>query len=469
MTDFSLYQSPFSWRYGSPEMRLVWSEENKRRLWRRIWVALAKVESSFGLVGAEQVRDLEEHAEEIDLVRSMQVEAQIHHDLMAEVKVFAAQCPKGGGIIHLGATSMDIKDNAEVLQMRRSMDLLLDKLKGLLLRFAEQIETYADMPCMAFTHLQPAEPTTLGYRFASYAQDLLNDWEELSLRRVSLRGKGFKGAVGTAASYAELVGVNNLEKFERGLSEALELEFFPISTQTYTRKQDYQILSALAGMGITLYKFAVDLRLLQSPPVGEWAEPFAEQQVGSSAMPFKRNPIKAEEINSLSRLLAHTPLTAWHNAASSFLERTLDDSANRRVLLPESFLICDEILEVAKRILDGLTLNVPAIRRNVATYAPFANTERLLMLLVKAGADRQVMHARLRQHALAVWQALQEGQAQDLSERLARDEELVKFVPAEKIRLTMQSEGYTGFAAQRARWMAEYIRLNVSDTDKMLK
>jgi adenylosuccinate lyase len=455
--EFETYQSPFTWRYGSPEMRRIWSEKNKRLTWRNIWVRLARAEQACGLVTSEQVADLEAHAPFVDILRSLEIESEIHHDLVAEVRAFAEQCPIGGKIIHAGATSMDVKDNAEVLQMRESLDLLLERLAGLLRAWSVKVKEFADTPCIAFTHLQPAEPTTLGYRFALYAQDLLEDLDSLRRLRQDLRGKGFKGAVGTSASYEELVGADGLERFEALLGEALGLEFYPATAQTYPRKQDYTLLSALAGLGGSISKFAADLRLLQSAPVGELFEPFGESQVGSSAMPFKRNPVKAEEINSLARALAQMPLTAWHNAANSFLERTLDDSANRRTLLPEAFLACDELLEVAGDIVEGLGVNLKMVERNLAEYAPFANTERLLMTLVKAGADRQEMHERLRGLTLRAWEDIQAGRPGGLLEKVLEDETIHGLLDAAQVKALIGSGGYTGRAGQRAREMAERI------------
>ncbi|MCX6066393.1 MAG: lyase family protein [Chloroflexi bacterium] len=334
MTDFTIYQSSFSWRYGSNEMRQIWSEHHKRQLWRQIWVALAEVQSAYDLVRPEQAKDLRAHMNEINLPRALEIEAEIQHDLMAEVHTFAEQATLGGGIIHFGATSMDVEDNAEALRLRQSLDLTLIALHGLIRTLGLLIVKYADTPLIAFTHIQPAEPSTLGYRLAQYAQDLFEDYRAIDAQRSAMRGKGFKGAVGTGASYSELIGVEELENFERQLSEKLDLPFYPIATQTYPRKQDYSVLSALASLGQSLYKMAFDLRLLQSPPIGELSEPFGRKQVGSSAMPFKRNPIRAEKINSLGRYLAQLPRVAWDNAAHSLLERTLDDSANRRTILP---------------------------------------------------------------------------------------------------------------------------------------
>jgi adenylosuccinate lyase len=462
MTDYENYQSPFSWRYGSPEMRRIWSEASKRRLWRHIWVTLAEAQVAYGLVRSEQVAELRENKDRIDMTRAAQIEAEIHHDLMAELKVFAEQCPYAGGVLHLGATSTDIEDNADPLRMRQSLDLLLSKLNSLLLLFADQIEHWADLTLIAFTHLQPAEPTTLGYRLAVYAQDLLMDWENLRRERRHLRGKGFKGAVGTSASYAELFGVDYLAEFETRLSTSLGLAFFPVDTQTYPRKQDYQMISALAGIGASLYKFAFDLRVLQSPPIGELSEPFGLKQVGSSAMPFKRNPIQAEKIDSLARSLAQMPRVAWDNAAHSLLERTLDDSANRRSLLPEAFLIADELLATATRLLEGMQVYGVAITRNLARYAPFAATERVLMELVRAGADRQEMHERLRRATMTAWKEMQTSDSNPLFDDLSGDPLIQELLGESKLQSLMDANQHIGDAPQRARLLANTIRETVS-------
>ncbi len=462
MTDFESYQSPFSWRYGSAEMRHIWSEAHKRRLWRHIWTALAETEAEFGLVSAEQVEDLRQHAAEVNIQRALEIEAEIHHDLMAELKTFAEQAPTGGAILHLGATSMDIEDNADALRLRESLRLVLEQLSGLLEEFAARIEETADLPVMGFTHLQPAEPTTMGYRLAVSAQDLLADWEELRRAFQTSRGKGFKGAVGTGAAYIELVGAEQFRHFEERLAEQLGLEFYPAANQTYPRKQDYRVLNALAGLGASLYKFAFDLRLLQSPVTGEASEPFGSRQVGSSAMPFKRNPIHSEKIDSLARMLAQMPVTAWNNAAHSLLERTLDDSANRRSLLPEAFLICDELLRTTRRILRGLVIQPGAIERNLQAYAPFAAVERVLMAAVKGGADRQAAHEHLRELSLAAWEAVQAGQPNPLPRSLMEDPELNRYISATEMAKLMQVRDYLGIAPERARETAASVRATLA-------
>lgn len=465
MVSFSEYLSPFSWRYASPEMRKLWSENQKRLTWRKIWVALAQAQSEFGLVSAEQVAELTLAVDTINLQRSFEIEAEIHHDLMAEVRAFAEQCPTAGGIIHLGATSMDIEDNAEALRMRQALDLLLKKLTQLLITFADQIRTHAATPIMAFTHLQPAEPSTLGYRLSFYAQDLLADFHDLQRLKNQIKGKGFKGAVGTAASYIELLGAENFRQFENRLSELLGLPFFEVTSQTYPRRQDYTVLSSLAAMGSTLYKLAFDLRILQSPVIGEWSEPFGARQVGSSAMPFKRNPIQAEKIDSLARLLASLPQVAWNNTAHSLLERTLDDSANRRSILPEAFLIADELLTVSNRIVRNLKINHDAITQNVNKFAPFAGTERLLMALVRAGANRQEMHERLRNHAMQAWQAVQAGMVNPLPELIAKDSIFQQFLSQDILQSILKTDEYTGIAKERAIALADTIVKSIEVSD----
>lgn len=458
------FLSPFTWRYGTDAMRHIWSEAHKRRTWRRIWVALAAAQQQAGLVSAEQVADLWTHVDDIDIERAHQIEAEIHHDLMAEVRTYAEQCPIGGGVIHLGATSMDVEDNADALRVRQSLDLILERLRELLTIFADKIDAEAEHVCMAFTHLQPAEPTTIGYRLAMYAQDLLADFEALQQTRAELRGKGFKGAVGTSASYSELLAGTGLTPamMEAHIMQALDLPPFLIASQTYTRRQDWAVLSVLAGLGMTIYKLAFDLRFLQSPPIGEWAEPFGQHQVGSSAMPFKRNPINAENIDSLARYLSALPQTAWDNAAHNLLERTLDDSANRRIILPEAFLTAEEILRRAQRILSGLRIDAESIRRSVQIYGTFAATERVLMAAARAGGDRQKLHEVIRQHSLNAWEALRQGRANPLIETLCEDERVTALLTAEQIRSLMGATHYVGDAPARARQLAERIRATIS-------
>jgi adenylosuccinate lyase len=460
MTESS-YQSPFSWRYGSDEMRALWSEIEKRKLWRRIWIALAEAQSKARLVTPEQVADLKTHAEQIDLARAQEIEAEIRHDLMAEVKTYAEQCKIGGGIIHLGATSMDISDNAEAIRQRQALDLILGRLGDLLDAFADQIERWAEVPAIGWTHLQPAEPTTVGHRLAAYAQDLLEDYYDLERIRGRLRGKGIKGAVGTAASYAELLTGTSMTPavLEQQIMTRLGLEAFPIASQTYPRRQDYTLINGLASLAATLYRFAFDLRLLQSPAFGEWSEPFSAKQVGSSAMPFKRNPISAENIDSLGRYIAALPRIAWDNAAHSLLERTLDDSANRRIFIPEAFLGVDEMLHTAIRLITGLTVDERSVAQNMADYGVFAAAERVMMTAARAGADRQELHEVIRQHSMTAWDAIRSGRPNPLIDMLADDSYLTTYLSADQIRALMDASGYLGTAPQRALELAKSLRV----------
>lgn len=461
------YLSPFTWRYGSEAMRQVWSETHKRQLWRRLWVALAEAQQQAGLVSPAQVDDLRAHAGAVDLARAGQIEAEIHHDLMAEVKTYAEQCSVGGGIIHLGATSMDIEDNADALRLRESLALILERLAALLAALAGQIERWAGLPAIAFTHLQPAEPTTVGYRLAGYGFDLLTDLGETRRVHAGIRGKGFKGAVGTSASYQDLLasGPETAARFEAQIMAAIGLEAFPVTNQTYPRKQDWLVLNALAGLAGSLYKFAFDLRLLQSPPLGEWAEPFGRRQVGSSAMPFKRNPIHAENIDSLARLVAALPRVAWDNAAHSLLERTLDDSANRREMLPTAFLATDEILSRALRLVQGLRIDEAAVARNLERYGIFAATERVLLAAARAGADRQVLHEIIREHSLAAWAELAAGQPNPLAGRLAADERITRYLPPAELLALLDAGDYVGDAPERAKTLARQIRQVIGSAD----
>ncbi|MBX3002066.1 MAG: adenylosuccinate lyase [Caldilineaceae bacterium] len=461
--DHETYLSPLTWRYGSAEMRRVWSEAEKRRLLRRFWVALAEAQHAAGLVSAEQVADLRSHVEDIDIVRAAEIEREIRHDLMAEIKTYAEQCPVGGAIIHLGATSMDILDNVDALRLRAALDLIIAKVEGVLRSLAARIEAEADRPAIAFTHIQPAEPTTVGYRLAQYGQDLLADLGDLRRVRHGIRGKGLKGAVGTSASYAQLLAGTGwtARQLEDRVMEKLGLQAFTAATQTYPRKQDWFVVNALAGLGASLHKFAFDLRILQSPPFGEWSEPFGKDQVGSSAMPFKRNPIAAENVDSLSRVLAALPRPAWDNAALSLLERTLDDSANRRLFLPEAFLVTDEILGQMQKLVDGLTIWDGPTARNLRDYGIFAATERLLMEAVKAGGDRQELHETIREQSLVAWAALQRGESNPLVENLLSDERLMSLVDPESARRLLDASDYVGDAPERAREVAGMIASSV--------
>lgn len=459
------YLSPFTWRYGSAAMRAVWSEEHKRRLMRRVWVALAAAQQRAGLVGEEQVEELRARVDDVDLARSQAIERETRHDVMAEIRAFAEQCPQAGGIIHWGATSADITDNVDVLRLQEATRLIVAGLEGLLAALADKVQAYAALPVMGFTHIQPAEPTTLGYRFAVYAQDLLDDLQATRRLLGSLRGKGLKGAVGSQASFAELLRGREADPgaLEADVMGQLGLSYYLIATQTYTRQQDLRVVQVLAGIAASLHKLALDFRLLQSPALGEWAEPFGRQQVGSSAMPFKRNPVQMENVCSLARYVAALPAIAWDNASQAILERSLDDSANRRLFLPEAFLATDEMLQRAARVVREMVVDETAIRRNMARYGPFAASERVLMALVEAGASRQESHEWIREASLQAWQAIQAGVENPLAQLLAADARITAYLAPEQALALMDASAYVGTAPERALALAETVRQALSE------
>jgi adenylosuccinate lyase len=455
---YDTYASPFSWRYGRAELRVLFSEEQRRKLWRQVWVALADAQSAYGLVSAEELADIRAHAGEIDVEAALEIEREIHHDLMAEIRVFASQAKIGGGKLHLGSTSMDVEDTVETYRLRRALSLVGASLDALLAAFAAKIREYADVVCMAFTHLQPAEPTTLGYRLAVYAQDLLIDEAQLRFAFANLTAKGLRGAVGTCASYEQLFnGSGASAAMEAAVLERFGLQAREISTQTYPRKLDYLLLCALAGLGASLSKFAADVRILSSPEFGEVFEPFGKSQVGSSAMPFKRNPILCERIDSLARLLPGYADTAWQNAATNYLERTLDDSANRRTILPEALLCADEIVQLATRVVTGMRVDKGRIAQNLRTYGPFAGTESVMMEGVRAGGNRQELHEVLRSAAMESWSAIAQGKDNPLGRLLSEERELTSLVDPAEIRRMLDPGKHIGTAPVRARSLADRI------------
>ncbi|HEY9085324.1 MAG TPA: adenylosuccinate lyase [Candidatus Tyrphobacter sp.] len=456
--NYERYASPFSWRYGCDELRALFSEAERRRLWRVVWVALAEAQSQAGLVSAEELADLRAHAREIDVDAALEIERETHHDLVAEIRLFASQARIGGGRIHLGATSYDVEDTVETYRMRRALSFVGARLRTLLARFAQRVRQYADLACMGFTHLQPAEPTTVGYRLAIYAQDLVLDFEHLRFVYDHLRAKGLRGAVGTSASYEALLrGGGASEEMERRVLEHFGIEARDAGSQVYSRSLDYLVLSALAALCASLSKFAADVRILSAPPFGEWAEPFAAGQVGSSAMPFKRNPVLCERIDSLARLLPAYADVAWQNAANNYLERTLDDSANRRTILPEAFLGADEVVSLAYRVIDGLHVEERRVVANLRTYGAFAGSEAVMMEAARAGGDRQRLHEAVRRAAMVSWEALERGEDNPLPQLLTEEPELTARIDPAEIRRLLDPSGHVGTAPARARRVAERI------------
>ena len=450
---FGDYLSPFTWRYGSPEMRELFSEEEKRATWRRVWLALAEAQGELGLVSRAELEDIRSKAgrESVDIPRAHELERKIRHDLMAELRTFADQAKVGGGKLHLGATSMDVEDNADIIIFGKAMDKVTARLVGCLRAFREKIVEHRDLVCMAWTHLQPAEPTTLGYRFANYAQDLVLDLRFVeAVRGGFLRGKGVKGAVGTSASFRALLGGSaQTRKLEAAVMERLGIEPFEVATQTYPRKVDYVILASLASIAQSCHKFGLDLRVMQSPAFGEMSEPIENLQVGSSAMPFKRNPVLAERMCSLARLVSALPAVAFSNAAQNVLERTLDDSAARRVALPEAFMALDECLIIYERLLRGFVVYPAMARRNLERFGAFAGTEAVMMKLTERGGDRQKIHEMIRVKSSAAWEEVMKGKQNPIERMLAADRSVSSMVTPEELHTLMDPRAHIGDAEER--------------------
>jgi len=418
------YSSPLSERYASPAMQALWGERRRIGLWRRLWLALMEVERELGLAIPERaLTELRAHLDDADLARAAELEKRLRHDVMAHIHHLAEQAPAARPFIHLGATSAYVTDNADLILMRDGLALLLGRIAAVLVALAKLARRDRALPCLAYTHFQPAQLTTVGKRVTLWIQEFLLDAEEVLGRLATLQFRGVKGTTGTQASFLELFDGDDDKVRELDTRVALKMGFtrvFPVTGQTYPRKLDAQILAALAGVAQTAAKLATDLRLLQHE--GEMLEPFESEQVGSSAMAYKRNPMRAERMTGLARFVIELSGNAWHTAAEQWLERTLDDSANRRLVLPEAFLASDAILVLATNVAAGLEVREPVIARHVAAQLPFLATERLLMRGVKAGGDRQRLHEVIRTHALAVAQAMAEqGAPNDLLERLARD------------------------------------------------
>lgn len=456
--DYDSYLSPFTWRYSSKEMRCLFSERHRREQLRRVWLAIATAQAKAGLVNRQELEDIRNHVKDVEIEKALEIEREIKHDLMSELKVFSSQCEIGGGKLHLGATSMDIEDNADVLIQREALEEVEKKIVLLLKALKKKILQYKSLRCMAFTHLQPAEPTTLGYRFCVYAQDFLTCLRHVRGLKDSLKGKGFKGAVGTSASYYELLeGKVKVEAFEESALKELSLNAFTVSTQTYPREQDFEITCCLSSCALSLSKLAFDIRLLQNPLVGEVSEPFSSKQVGSSAMPFKRNPISCEKVCSLARIVQSSLSVSWENAANSLLERTLDDSANRRIFLPQSFLAVDEMLLYMIKVIEGLVVDEEAVRRNFNYFAPFSATELVLMEYSKKGGDRQKGHELIRELSMKAWSEVKGGKANPLLTLITNEKEFSKIGEKELKKLFDRVSGHVGNAEEKCEVMSKTI------------
>ncbi len=418
------YSSPLSQRYASPAMQALWGERRRIGLWRRLWLALMEVERELGLdIPERALTELRAHLDDADLDRAAEHEKRLRHDVMAHIHHLGEQAPAARAFLHLGATSAYVTDNTDLVLMREGLQLLLGRLAAVLVALAKLARRERAVPCLAYTHFQPAQLTTVGKRVTLWMQEFLLDAEELLHRLEALQFRGVKGTTGTQASFLELFDGDDEKVRELDARVALKMGFtrvFPVTGQTYTRKLDAQVLAALSGVAQSAAKLATDVRLLQHE--GEILEPFESDQVGSSAMAYKRNPMRAERITGLARFVIELEGNAWHTASEQWLERTLDDSANRRLVLPEAFLASDAILVLATNVAAGLEVREAVIARHVAAQLPFLATERLLMRGVKAGGDRQRLHEVIRTHSLAIAQAMAEqGVANDLLERLAKD------------------------------------------------
>ncbi|MEI8246936.1 MAG: adenylosuccinate lyase [Lentisphaerota bacterium] len=422
--DYNTYQNPLTGRYASKEMSFNWSPQNKHSTWRRLWLALAEEEKLLGLaITEQQINEMAAHLDDIDFELAEAKEKELRHDVMSHIHAFGTQCPSAMPIIHLGATSCYVTDNTELIQMREGMKLLRGKLLRVIKTISEVVEQYKDMPTLGFTHYQPAQLTTVGKRFSLYLQDLVMDYERLEHEIANLPFRSVKGTTGTQASFLELFNGDHgkVKELERRVAVKMGFDnIVDVSGQTYTRKIDYFVMTALSGIAQSAYKLAGDIRLLAN--LREIEEPFGKKQVGSSAMAYKRNPMRSERVCSLARYVISLPANAANTHAAQWFERTLDDSAIRRLVLPEGFLAVDVILSLLNDICSGIQVWPNVIARRVAAELPFMATENIMMEAVKAGGDRQELHEAIRTHSMeAARKIKEEGKENDLLERLKTD------------------------------------------------
>jgi adenylosuccinate lyase len=418
------YISPLGQRYASEEMQRIFSNDKKFRTWRRLWIALAESEKELGLaITQEQIDELKAHAEDINYDVAREREKIVRHDVMSHVYAYGQQCPNAKGIIHLGATSCFVGDNTDLIVMYEALELVKKKLVNVLAELKKFALEHKDLPVLAFTHFQPAQPTTLGKRAAIWAQDLLLDYEELCFLLENKKLRGCKGTTGTQASFMELFDNDEakVKQLDQLVAQKMGYEkSFAVSTQTYSRKVDSRILNALGSIAQSAHKFSNDIRLLQN--LKEVEEPFEKGQIGSSAMAYKRNPMRSERMASLANYVIADTLNPAITAATQWFERTLDDSANKRISIPEAFLAVDGILDLYLNITDGLVVYPKVIESHLMKELPFMATEMILMDAVKAGGDRQELHERIRVHSMAAGRVVkEEGLENDLLNRIAED------------------------------------------------
>ena len=464
------YISPFSTRYASREMQFVFSEDNKFRTWRKLWIALARAEQKQGLpITDAQIAQLESHAEDINYEDAVRREKECRHDVMSHVYAYGLQCPDAAGIIHLGATSCYVGDNTDIIIMRQGLEIVRRKLLNVMALLADFAEKYKAMPALAYTHLQPAQLTTVGKRATLWLNELYMDYEDLVFRMDSLALRGTKGTTGTQASFMELYHGDGekIKAMEQDVAQAMGFsKVIPVCGQTYSRKVDYQVVSVLSGIAQSASKFAYDMRLLAN--FKEMEEPFEKQQIGSSAMPYKRNPMRCERIDALARYVMIDVLNPAVTAGTQFFERTLDDSANKRIAVAEAFLGVDAILNIMMNVCDGLVVYDKVVRQRVMNELPFMATENIMMDAVQKGGNRQELHEKLRVHAQAAARVVkEEGGKNDMIDRVCADPAFM--VTREEIEKILQPEHFTGRSEQQVEeYLAQVIRPLLEENKNLL-
>ena len=469
MSDHQGYVSPFSTRYASREMQFTFSEDHKFRTWRRLWVALARAEQRQGLpISDQQIAEMEAHVDDVNYDDAQRREKECRHDVMSHVYAYGLQCPNARGIIHLGATSCYVGDNTDVILMKEGLQIIRRKLLNVMDMLARFADTYKALPALAYTHLQPAQLTTVGKRATLWLNELYMDYEEITHRLDTLALLGSKGTTGTQASFMELLEGDSrkIQQIEQDIAAEMGLNrVVPVSGQTYSRKMDYFVVSTLSGVAQSASKFSYDLRLLQS--FKEMEEPFEKNQIGSSAMPYKRNPMRSERISGLSRYVMVDTLNAAITAATQWFERTLDDSANRRIAVSEAFLGVDGILNVMMNVCGGLVVYPRVITARVMNELPFMATENILMDAVKRGGDRQQLHEKLRVHSQAAARVVkEEGGRNDLIDRIAADPAFG--VTRQDIEKILDPQNFTGRSRQQVEDFLRDVIRPVLDENRAL-
>ena len=461
------YQSPLSLRYASKEMQEIFSNDKKFKTWRRLWIALAETEKELGLnITQEQIDELKAHKDDINYDVAKERERQVRHDVMSHVYAYGVQCPKAKGIIHLGATSCYVGDNTDIIVMAEALKLVQKKLVNVIAELSKFADKYKEQPTLAFTHFQPAQPTTVGKRATLWTQEFLMDLEDLEYVMGTLKLLGSKGTTGTQASFLELFegDQETIDKIDPMIAEKMGFKnCYPVSGQTYSRKVDTRVLNILAGIAASAHKMSNDIRLLQH--LKEVEEPFEKSQIGSSAMAYKRNPMRSERIASLSRYVMVDALNPAITSATQWFERTLDDSANKRLSIPEGFLAIDGILDLCLNVVDGLVVYPKVIEKHMMAELPFMATENIMMDAVKAGGDRQELHERIRELSMEAGRTVKvEGKDNDLLERIAADPAFNLTI--DELRKSMEPSRYVGRAKEQTVTFIEKTVQPVLDAHK---